>query len=142
MSRMHIPTYIGLLNFTSSFRNSTAIKFSEKNTSAVEIRFRDHCLRTISPFPMCQKFYIHMVSYIFHSFIEYRVVHQFVQIFFEIVCRACSKTCVEFDVIAESGGLSELKHAMYLCNTKTVTCALLQVAIIDNITLLIIYRRE
>ena len=55
--------------------------------------------------------------------------------FFKVARSACSKPCIKFDVIAESGELCEFE---YLCNTKTGTRALLEVAIVDYVTLLIV----
>jgi len=40
----HVMCIIDLLNFSWSLRSLTAIQFSAK-TTAVEIRFCDHCLR-------------------------------------------------------------------------------------------------
>jgi len=72
MLKMHIFTYIGLSNFTSSLRNKF-YQILRKDAMAVEICFRDYCFNTVSIFPLL----ITLCRRVLYDFAKYHVIHKF-----------------------------------------------------------------
>jgi len=60
----------------------------------MEIRFRDHRLRTVSSVPTRQESHVDVIVHILHGFTEYRIVHKFIQIFLKFIVRASSEICI------------------------------------------------
>ena len=78
-----------------------------------------------------------MVSHVLHGLPEYSVVHELVQVFLKLIARAGSKLRIELYVSAKPWRLRELQYPVNLCNLQSVSNALLQVAIVNDVSFLI-----
>ena len=105
-------SYIGLFNFTSSLRNSTAIRFSEKIQyfyceNSVSLSSLPHRISHPN-----NKSNVNMIAYVLHRFSKYRIIHQFVKILLKFVIREHSKSRIKFDISAKPWGLCESLYSM------------------------------
>ena len=76
-----------------------------------------------------------MVAYIFHSFTEESVVHEFVEVFVEGGSRLCSFWGIEVDVGLEPAGLIEGECSVDVSGDEAEVSVLLEVFIMEYIVL-------
>ena len=107
-TRVYIYTYVNrLVELHFEFTQFDDDQIFRKDSTAMEIRFCDHCLRVI-PSHFINHFTSMWLRNILHSFTEYRVVHYNNLYFSRNRLYACYEIYIEFNVIPKPWRLSEL----------------------------------